>query len=79
MTQLSHSSPSVEPRVADGLEAVDAPRDEGRCAFGLGRCNPAAPCSLHGAWSEISEQFRDWARRTTLADSGELPAGNSRG
>lgn len=48
------------------LEAVDFQTEEKRCAFGLGKCTPASPCTLHPAYSVLSDYFIGWARSTTL-------------
>ena len=48
------------------LEAVDFQTEEKRCAFGLGQCNPQSPCTLHPAYSVLSDCFVTWARTTTL-------------
>jgi Rrf2 family protein len=61
----------------DVLLAVDAFPLSERCAFGWGACNSASPCPLHGPWTAISQEFRDWAARTTFADLGDL-SGNAR-
>lgn len=51
------------------LEAVDFQAEEKRCAFGLGRCNPAKPCALHPSYSVLNECFLGWARSTTLVSA----------
>jgi Rrf2 family protein len=63
---LAH--PPGEISFRDVLEAVDAyPRKE-RCAFGWGNCDAQHPCPLHGPWTQMSQEFRDWASTTTFAD-----------
>jgi Rrf2 family protein len=56
-------------RFQEVLAAVDAEPTPNRCAFGWGTCDQRHPCPLHPAWSRLMEQFRDWARVTTLADA----------
>lgn len=61
-------------RFIDVLEAVEAPMDPNRCAFGWGECSAKHPCVLHPAFSQLKEAHQRWATRTTLADlvpSGE--------
>jgi Rrf2 family protein len=52
----------------DVLEAVDAYPREDRCAFGWGSCDASHPCPLHGPWTRMSQEFREWASTTTFAD-----------
>ncbi len=56
----------------DVLTAVDAFPTKRRCAFGRGDCNAARPCPLHDKWTAMSDEFRDWATRTTFAELGDL-------
>lgn len=49
------------------LDAVGVSTSSGVCAFGWGRCNSEDPCSLHEAWSVLSERIESWATTTTLA------------
>ena len=60
------------------LQAVDALPEVGVCAFGYGRCDISNPCSLHPVWTRYVEHNDKWARTTTLADLGPLPANVSR-
>ena len=60
--------PRDQIRFAEILHAVDAYPEAGRCAFGWGACNEAAPCPLHESWSQLGGAVRDWASSTTLAD-----------
>lgn len=55
------------------LVAVDCAPELGRCAFGYGACDGENPCPLHDAWSEVQERVREWALRTTLADTTAPP------
>lgn len=55
------------------LRAVNAYPDPGHCAFGWGSCDPTQPCPLHDSWTRMSDQFRDWAATTTLAESASVP------
>ncbi len=50
------------------LVAVDAFPVEGRCAFGWDVCDEANPCPLHGVWSRLDDQLREWATGATLAE-----------
>ena len=60
-----------EIRFADILEAVDYHADQGRCAFGFGRCSEHDPCPLHNSWSELQTAFNTWASSHTLADASD--------
>lgn len=64
--------PPAAVRFLDVLEAVGHRPDPTRCAFGWGECDPAAPCPLHDAWTELTASFRHWATSTTLASVGSL-------
>jgi Rrf2 family iron-sulfur cluster assembly transcriptional regulator len=55
-------------RFADVLRACDEAVGADRCAFGWGQCDPAHPCPLHPAWSQLNAALHAWADRTTLAD-----------
>jgi Rrf2 family protein len=55
-------------RFIDVLAAVDVIPEEGRCAFGWGKCQESDPCPLHHVWVTIRDQFRSWATNTTLAE-----------
>lgn len=50
----------------DILNAVDYQAEMGRCAFGIGKCNPDNPCPLHPAWSALQANFLTWARSNRL-------------
>ena len=52
----------------DVLEAVDFQPEARHCAFGLGKCNPMAPCALHPAYAALNDCFLEWARNTTLVN-----------
>ena len=60
-------------RFLDVLEATEVDIAPAACAFGWSRCDPARPCPLHPAWSELKETFREWAARMTLADAVAPP------
>ena len=60
--------PAAEIPFIDILNAVDAFPADGRCAFGWGSCDQLSPCPLHGAWSRLNHQLRDWANDTNLAE-----------
>ncbi len=60
-------------RFLDILTAADYTAKPASCAFGWGECDPNHPCPLHPAWSELKEQFLDWAARTTLQDLRDAP------
>ncbi|MFT4975497.1 MAG: Rrf2 family iron-sulfur cluster assembly transcriptional regulator [Myxococcota bacterium] len=55
------------------LTAVDYHIEAGRCAFGVGSCDPLQPCPLHHTWSTLVERFDDWARQTSLAEITSKP------
>ena len=56
----------------DVLLAVDAFPVAERCAFGWGACDATSPCPLHGPWTAIGDEFREWADTTTFAELGAL-------
>jgi Rrf2 family protein len=70
--------PAREIRFVDILNAVDAFPSEGRCAFGWGSCDEHNPCPLHGAWSRLNNNLRDWASTTNLAEIAEAATGDQR-
>lgn len=61
--------PAAEVTFLEIMHAVDYGAEPNRCAFGVGACNPAAPCPLHDQYTELTESFENWARRTTLDSS----------
>jgi Rrf2 family iron-sulfur cluster assembly transcriptional regulator len=63
---FSLARPPEEISFLDVLVSVDAYPTEGRCAFGWGSCDEANPCPLHGPWSQLNNQLREWASGTTL-------------
>ncbi len=65
-------------RLEDVLEAVGGELDEGRCAFGWGRCSARRPCLLHGAYAELNASVGRWAHRTTLLDLIRRPTRSRR-
>jgi len=50
----------------DVLAAIEFAPGRNVCAFGLGQCNPKAPCALHDAWTRLGDSFDHWARTTHL-------------
>lgn len=70
---FSLARPPGEINFAEILRAVNAYPDAGRCAFGWGSCDPTRPCPLHESWSRMSDDFRDWAASTTLAEAARVP------
>ncbi len=65
---FSLACPAAEIPFIDILNAVDVFPSDGRCAFGWGSCDQLSPCPLHGAWSRLNHQLRDWANDTNLAE-----------
>jgi Rrf2 family protein len=47
------------------FEDVLAPR---RCPFGNARCSDDAPCSMHAQWKPVTQAFRHFLEKTTVAD-----------
>ena len=70
--------PAREIRFIDILNAVDAFPAEGRCAFGWGSCDEDKPCPLHGAWSRLNQNLREWASGTNLAEIADAATGDQR-
>lgn len=73
---FSLARPAEEICFMDILRALDYDAQDRACAFGFTRCNPAMPCPLHPAWSDLTDCFEGWALRTTLASvdpAGVLP------
>ncbi len=60
-------------RFLDVLIAVECEPNAEHCAFGYGQCNAKNPCPLHDAWLDLQLRFRDWAVKTTLADTADCP------
>lgn len=52
----------------DILRVVDSEPTETICAFGWEQCNDNNPCPLHDYWRKLNEDFRTWAKETSLAD-----------
>jgi Rrf2 family protein len=75
---FSLSRPAAEIPFIDILNAMDAFPADGRCAFGWGNCDQLAPCPLHGAWSRLSQNIRDWANDTNLAEVAKEAQGDQR-
>jgi Rrf2 family protein len=75
---FSLACPAAEIPFIDILNAVDAFPTDGRCAFGWGNCDQYSPCPLHGAWSRLSHQIRDWANDTYLAEAATAAEGDER-
>ncbi len=50
------------------LAAADPDQRPRGCSFGYRECDPDRPCPLHGSWSELKENFENWAAKNTLAD-----------
>jgi Rrf2 family protein len=75
---FSLARPAAEIPFIDILNAVDAFPTDGRCAFGWGNCDQLSPCPLHGAWSRLSHQIKDWANETSLAEVATAAKGDQR-
>lgn len=75
---FSLSRPAAEISFIDILNAVDAFPAEGLCAFGWGNCDQLIPCPLHGAWSRLSHQLREWASDTNLAEVAKAAQNDQR-
>lgn len=58
--------PPSQIRFIDILQAVDYDAEIGKCAFGIGACNPVDPCPLHDSWSDMVSRFQGWAKDTSL-------------
>lgn len=50
------------------LEALEGPRPEGECLFGLARCDAENPCPLHGYWEKIQETYVTMLKAVTIGD-----------
>jgi Rrf2 family protein len=72
------SRPAAEIPFIDILNAIDAFPTDGRCAFGWGNCDQLKPCPLHGAWSRLSQNIKDWANNTNLAEIAAEAKGDQR-
>jgi Rrf2 family protein len=58
------------------LEAIEGPRREGQCLFGLPKCDGANPCPLHAYWESIQSTYLRMMETTTIADlHGPAPSG----
>lgn len=65
--------PATQIRFKDVLAAMGEEPTIGRCAFGWGNCDSRHPCSLHPAWSTLTDSLMKWANTTTLADVSRAP------
>ncbi len=65
---FTFARPLSKIRFADVLEAVDYETEPSSCVFGWGECSPRNPCPLHPFWSELKDDFAEWANQHTLAD-----------
>ncbi len=54
--------------IIDILDAIQYDYDPEYCMFGWGKCSIHSPCPMHEIWSEMKQNFIDWARKHTLAD-----------
>ncbi len=52
----------------DILTAMGYETQATNCVFGWGECNEQNPCPLHSFWSDIKNDFVNWAETYTLAD-----------
>ena len=75
---FSLACPAAEIPFINILNAVDVIPTDGRCAFGWGDCDQLKPCPLHGAWSRLNHQIRDWANDTNLAEIATAADGDQR-
>jgi Rrf2 family protein len=75
---FSLACPPAEISFINILNAVDVFPTDGRCAFGWGDCDQLSPCPLHGAWSRLNNQLRDWANDTNLAEVATAAEGDPR-
>jgi Rrf2 family protein len=61
------------------LDALEGPRAEGECLFGLARCDASNPCPLHGYWEKIQETYEAMLQAVTISDlAGARPAAAKR-
>ena len=49
------------------VRAMEGRTEIDRCALGIGNCSPENPCSLHGRWAHLREEFKRMLEETTLA------------
>ncbi len=49
------------------LKAVNYEFDENHCAFGWDKCNGKKPCPLHDVFTQLKNDYYNWASETTLA------------
>jgi Rrf2 family protein len=62
------AKPLKEIRFLDILTAVDYEVEPNKCFFGWGECSGENPCPLHTFWSELQNNFVEWAETHTLKD-----------
>ncbi len=55
------------------LDALEGPRPEGECLFGLARCDADNPCPLHGYWEKIQETYEAMLKAVTIGDLAGTP------
>lgn len=58
-------TPLAELSVLDVIECIDGPTEAGMCVVEGRKCQPEAPCALHGAWTK--------ARAALLGELGATP------
>ena len=63
----SLARPPADIRFSDILGAIDYEVEPQTCMFGWGPCDVTNPCPLHPFWSDLKDNYNDWAERYTLA------------
>lgn len=66
--------PADEMSVADVIDAVEAPVEQGACLLGDRPCNERDPCAAHELWTAMMARSREAFRTTSVADllAGDL-------
>jgi len=65
--------PAKKVRIADVLDAIDGPRDKGRCVFELRKCDRGHPCPLHDHWERVREQYDSMLKSVSLGELRTRP------
>jgi Rrf2 family transcriptional regulator, iron-sulfur cluster assembly transcription factor len=60
--------PAAEISLYDIVEPIDKVSRWGGCFLGSGTCSDTSPCSVHGQWKHVREEYLGFLKNTTVAD-----------
>lgn len=61
------SKPANRITIFDVLEPIDKVSKWNGCFLGRSRCSNKTPCSVHGRWSKIRDEYLSFLKETTIA------------